>query len=684
MPAPFRYMLRRVLCPWDAERIIDETVDWCVRQRIDEIMWITETSGMYKELLPLDDIRTIVDRLHGARKSCDESGVTFSLNPLTTLGHGDYGHDIAARHPGIEMMVGYDGGVSRACACPLSPVWRELMAETFALYAQTGPARLWLEDDFRYINHRPQVGFGCYCQRHMDAFGEHLGEPVTREALVEAMLAPGEPHPWRALWLDFLETKLNEVTEQIRDAVHAVSPATEMGWMSCNPAAHELEGRRYNPQMRALAGEKTAAIRMNTTHFFERQHIDLLMEDEALKKAIPQLPDVTTRCSEIETIPHSGYNTSAARIGAQATWAAVLGVPNQTMNIFDYVGTPISEVPIYDDMLRSRRDGFAALAEVFGALPRFRGIGIPGEPAAARYVHADERESGMSRLMAREGGWVDPLRAFGMPVHSTKDEAVTAMTGQAARCMSKRELETIFSRGVLLDASAVATLEAMGCADLAGVRIKHVAQQRERPTGPEQLIDPAFAGGDKRYTWTYGIGRFAAFELADDTRMISQVVDADGEFLYPGAVTFENRLGGRVVSLPYFFQGAGMDTYQKGPPRFFYSPYRRQQFHAIIRWLARGPAPMTVHAHHWTLPHRADGDGQIGLAVMNVNADDWRGVRLSCALDAPPKQVEWLDIDARRAVLPDSAWQHRDGELTVELDTNVPTYRTVAVIVGAA
>lgn len=64
--APVTYMLRRTLCPWRPEEIIRETVDWCVQQNVDEIMWISESSGMYKELLPLDDIRTIVERLQTA------------------------------------------------------------------------------------------------------------------------------------------------------------------------------------------------------------------------------------------------------------------------------------------------------------------------------------------------------------------------------------------------------------------------------------------------------------------------------------------------------------------------------------------------------------------------------------------------------------------------------------------
>lgn len=678
------YMLRRKLCPWDAQRIIDETVDWCVEHQVDEIMWITETSAMYKELLPISEIRKIVQTVHTAKQRCDDKGVIHSINPLTTIGHGDFGHDIAARHPGMEMMVDYRGGVSQACACPLSPVWQELMIETFALYAETHPVRLWLEDDWRYLNHGPNVRFGCYCDRHMQAFSAHMGETITREALVEAMLRPGEPHPWRAAWLDFLENLLNDVSVKIREAVHAVSPSTELAWMACNPAAHEAEGRRYGPQMEALAGDGTAAIRMNTTCFHERRIIDMLGTDEALKKAIVQLPGTTTRCTEIETIPHSAYTVSAARIGAQIEWGTILGVPNHTLNIFDYVGTPVSESPLYAPMLRDRKAAFAAFHEAFHALTRFRGIGIPRDPGGIRQTHTDGQEQDMASLLPHETGWSDTLRAFGMPIHYTKNEPITAITGQAVRCMSEAEMEAIFARGVILDASAVQTLEQIGRADLAGVRVKDTVMQRGRPIGPEELTDVDFAGGAHRYTWTFAMGRIAIFEIENGAHPISRIVDADGQPLYHGAVIHDNKLGGRTVCFPYFMQGQGMDPYDKGPSRYFYSPYRRQQMHALVRWLNRGPAPMIVHTHNWVLPHRADGDGRIGLAAMNVNADAWEGVQMTCALDTAPQRIDWLDIDGRRRSLPETAWTHAEGELRLQLDANVPTYRSVAVVLETA
>ena len=54
------YMLRRTLCAWKTEALIAETVDYCRRAAVDEIMWISESSGRYRELLPLPQIEKLV------------------------------------------------------------------------------------------------------------------------------------------------------------------------------------------------------------------------------------------------------------------------------------------------------------------------------------------------------------------------------------------------------------------------------------------------------------------------------------------------------------------------------------------------------------------------------------------------------------------------------------------------
>ena len=675
------YMLRRVLCPWRAEEVVEDTLRHAGEARLDEIMWITESSGMYKELPTLDEVDRIVERLGPARERTVAAGLLYSINPLTTLGHGDYGRDGAEVHPEIEWMVGMAGGTARFCACPLSPAWRELIAETFARYAATQPTRLWIEDDFRYANHMPNVRFGCFCERHLAAFAERVGERVEREAVVAALLQPGEPHPWRAAWLDFMDGTLADTGRMIREAVHAVSPETEMGWMSTTPSVMEVEGRRPRRLLEALAGDGRAAIRMPTTCYIETGPRDLYIEDLGLKKMLPQLPERTTRCTETETFPHSIYSCSAARIGAQIAWACVLDVPNQTLNIYDYLGASMERTAGYTEMLRERKPLCEALAETFGGA-RPRGVGLLGDPESARFTHA-EAAAHMSSLYVRETGWATPLRAVGAPVCFSHDESVTAITGQALRARSTDEIEAVFARGVLLDLSALQTLQDMGLSDLAGVRVGDVVPRRGRPVGPEELTDPDFAGGRDRYTWTYGFPEIGVLAPAASARQISRIVDPGGEPLWPGVVLFENRLGGRAATFPYRAAGRDPDPYADGLYQSFYSELRRDQLRAVLRWLGRGSTPLLADATGWTLPHRADAEGRIAVAVMNLNLDAWSRVGLAAAVDGEVRRVERLGPNGEWRELDAAEWHVREGELTVELSGPVRTLELVAVRVEA-
>jgi len=673
------YMLRRTLSPWKLDETIAEAVEFCQRNLVDEIMWISESHARYRELPPLPTVEELVANLRVAKARGEAAGILYSINPLTTLGHGDYGGDGAKTHPGMEFMVDYKGGRAKFCPCPLSPVWRDLITRTYALYASTRPVRLWMEDDFRYFGHGPSVSFGCYCDRHMAEFGRRIGRTIGREELVGAILRPGEPDPLRAAWLEFLEWSLADAAGMVARAVHEVSPETRLSWMSSTPAIHELEGRRPDVQIRAFMDGGETAIRMSTTHYHENSPRDMLVQDEALKKMTIHLPAKVKKCTEIESMPHGLYAKSAERIAAQMAWGCVVNVPNQTLNIFDFIGSPLSETPLFADMLRTRKPALDQLARCFAEVPRPRGIAIPSHPQVGRFVRT-KAGADMTELMARDGGWADPLRAFGMSVVWGAEEAVTAVTGEGLRGYTEQELRALFGRGVLLDLSAARTLADMGLASLAGVTPGETIPFRTRETGEEELTDPEFGGAPRRYTWGYGMS-VGALALGAGARAISRVMDTRERVLAPGITLFENELGGRVATVPYDCCGTSLDTYQKGPSIFFYSEARKEQMRAVARWLGRGLPPLTVEANGWTLPHRADGPGLVALAAMNINYDAWPGVGMTCGVDKPVRRVRWLRTNGRWATLTGTAWRQSGAELRLRVDTPVPTHGVLAVAV---
>jgi hypothetical protein len=672
------YMLRRVIPMWKPQEAIDEVVAFCRQHHIDEMMWKDESSGAFHELLTIPEVELRTKWLQRASEHLRKIGVKHSINVMTSLGHGDYGQNAEERHPGLEFFVDYNGNQSKSCACPISPIWRNVISETYRLYASTNPVRLWVEDDFRCYNHGP-ASFGCCCKRHMAEFGKRVGQEVSREELVQAILKPGRPHPWRTTWLRFQEECMVDAAATIREAVHSASPSTQLGWMSITPFMVELEGRGFNAQVKAFAGAGTAAIRMQTTHFHEVNPRGMLVEDESLKKAIYQLPAGTVRCTEIEACPHSLYTKSASWIEAQMAWACVLNVPNQTLNVFDYIGTPMDVTPNTCEMLRTSKKTLESIAQKFCGDTEFRGIGLLSNPYSADYVHASEGKK-ILELLAKETGWADVLRGFGMPVVCSDTEDVSAVTGQALRRFNSKEIRKLFSRGVLLDLSALRVLDEMGLSRLAGVKLDGEFIQRSRPVGPEHLTDPAFGGGKHRFTWMYAVSDtriIGILKPARAARIISQILDTELKAIAPGAVLYENELGGRVAVFPHDFSGKDPDEYNKGTNNFFYSEYRKKQIQAVIRWLGKETVPLIVQANGWVLPHRSDVGGNVLLAAMNLNYDEWNELKMECSVKGKVKQVQVMNPDGKWKTQ-NGNWKQSGSGFVLEIKVKVPTLRMVA------
>lgn len=675
------YMLRRVLPLWKPEEAIEEVLSFCRRNHVDEVMWKDESSGSFHELLTIPEVKDRAKLLQMAADRLKGTGIKHSINVLTSIGHGDYCYDVMERHPGIEVFVDYYGVRSRGCACPMSPVWRKIISETYRIYAMTKPVRIWVEDDFRLFNHGP-ASLGCCCDRHLSEFGRLIGKKISREELTKAVLKPGEPHPWRKPWLRFQEECMLEVARMIREAVHSASPSSQLGLMVAQAPLFEAQGVGINALMKAFGGKEGAAIRIHLTSFSEGNPRMMLPADESLKGMIPRMPENTVLCTEVENCPHSLYSKSAYASYSQMVWGCVLNVPNQTLNLFDYIGTPMDVDPNMADMLKNGRKVLDSISGEFCADPVFRGVGLLSHEYSADNTHASEGAKAWE-MMARESEWADVLRAFGFPIVYSFSEEVTAVSGQAFRSMPKEDIRKVFSRGVLLDLAALKVLHEMGLGDLAGVEIEKEITARTIPMGSELLTDPDFGGAKHRLTWggvTCVSKKIGVLKPAKGARVISQILDPDLKPMFPGAIIHENTLGGRVAVYPEDFSSVfTADPCRKGTAPHFYSEYRRIQMQAVIKWLGKGKVPMMVRANGWILPHRSDMKDKVALAVMNINTDNWKTIKIEACVQSRVKRVKVMD---RKGVwkLLSKGWKQNKDKFEMEVKADLPLYGLFAAV----
>lgn len=641
---PGIYALRRTLPSWsfdERDERLKELLTFCKDCSIDEVIVKTDAEEFSHGIPTLEWLMKYMPMLTRARDGLRANGVEFSINPWVTVGHLDRGRDLRETFPDFTWMVGHDGTEPHASACPLSAGWRNHTIKLWQLYASLEPNVIWIEDDIRTFNHLP-ARYGCFCQLHMSTFSERIGEKVTREQLVAALLQPGPPHQWREAWLDFQRHCIEDTCGVLADAVYEVSPNTYMGLMSSGPDCHNIEGRDWKRLAEVLGRGKPIYSRPTLGGYSETS-LDLLYYGAAeIKRTRFVCPPGTIEQTEIENIPSTGYSKSAAFTFLQIAMSVSHGCDGATLNLFDHVGSPMSIEPNQANMLAGERNFIEALAESHSSNGVFAGVRVLHHERGS-YVRRLAEGSDYSDLAAYEYGWERALNALGFATTYTRSPLV-AVNGQMIDAYSDDEIRSMLSGGVLVDIIAAEVLTRRGFGEMLGFDIDSMEYiHGTQAISAEELTDPDFAGEPKRFmTATLPTlvkdARFGRIILHDGARAISRLVDPDTKPICDFAAVFENSLGGRVAVLPLDINAA------MGPALL--NHYRRMQIRAILDWLGRGKLPAAVEGGVYPLAYRMDFDDRIMLGVFNLSHDNWPQVAWDICLEGKQvKTVETLNAD---------------------------------------
>ena len=650
-----KYALRRTMPPWKPKETIDELVELAPRYELDEVIFKIDSEEFSHGLYTVDLIKPFIPWLADARERLAQIGVAMSINPWVTLVHCERGRDCRAAHPDMDWMVDHDGTTAKASPCPLSPAWRKLMADIYALFASTKPRVLWLEDDIRTFNHSP-VEFSCFCDLHLAAFEHRTGKRRTRQELVANILAPGPPHEDRAYWFDLLGQTMVDVAAVFEKAVHHVSPETHLGLMTSHPNWHAAEGRRWQDFCSTLAGGRTLVVRPCMGNYRENNARGLYDADALVRRTLACLPRPVEIQTEMESFPMTLYSKSCAFTRLQNAMTFVLGADAVTMNMYDHCGSPMEDWPQYGRMLARAKPFLNAIAE--RALPDAteRGVGLLHHPRGADATILPENAR-FPDLVQKGGGWRDALHAMGLTT-TFQDAPVRAVTGQILRAFPREDLDRFLSQGLLLDASAARTLLDMGLGEAIGLTGAEPFNKLDIALSAEENLDADFGVPGAFQTMTALTPRrdFASLSLADGARAISVYVDPDRRRHMPAMVLFENDLGGRVAVCAA--------DHSDGTDIPFLNQHRQRQLLAITRWLARGSVGLFVEADAWPWAIRRDYDDYTLVAVANLTLDPWPGFAMTLSVDG-------RRFDKIERAHGDGAWKKCPAHKREELDGHV-------------
>jgi hypothetical protein len=97
-------------------------------------------------------------------------GLDMQICLSSTIGHTDEW----TVPGGWPTMVGSDGIVAKAVACPRAAKFKEYLCATARKYAELKPTVIWLDDDFR-MSHHPPADHACFCGTCLARFGDETG-----------------------------------------------------------------------------------------------------------------------------------------------------------------------------------------------------------------------------------------------------------------------------------------------------------------------------------------------------------------------------------------------------------------------------------------------------------------------------------------------------------------------------
>ena len=603
--------------------------------RIDDVAVFANVEELNTGHMAFEEQDVYLELMRTLTRLLAEKGVSLSVNQWHSVMHADLGKRFA---PGqnFRPMVDPEGRASELCVCPLCENWQAYISRLYARYAALEPSILWVEDDFRLHNHAPLAWGGCFCERHMALYSAAAGKTLTREEFVRGVLQPGEPHPYRKIWLDVSRDTMLSAAAAIGGAVRAVSAKAKVGLMSSAPHIHAAEGRDWHALLRTLAAGRPPVDRVHLPGYQEASPAGYMQGFNMVSMLTRAfLPPETEVYPELENFPFSRFSKSRRFTRFQLLSALPLDLAGMTIDLYDLNGNGIVWEDGYQQMLRDTKDYLNALTKEGVFKGERQGVRVLCSPQSAYTLHTPEGRR-MEELYPHEAFWAGLLPAMGVPYAYCSDPAplagqVVAAAGQVLRNWNAETLEQLFRNNfVLLTGDALETLCDRGLEGLAGVESARWLEQDSGAFAYEQV------SGEREYCGRRH-ARASAVLVAGDALEVRYAPGAQVEeytALYDSyrrrAAPCQAVVDGRVLIYPF-----GHLPEPPAIPPMLLNSVRQAVLQDVLR-AANAPFPMVAGQPYLEPYCFCDGAG-LHLYLVNAATDPVDGAAL--AVRSAPEQV---------------------------------------------
>ncbi|MFA5203980.1 MAG: hypothetical protein WC708_06190 [Lentisphaeria bacterium] len=607
----------------------------------DEITFFTSETHAP---LPLAELRRRAAILKDRMGEVRQAGWRTGINLLATIGHHEENleNSLAGAY---TRATDLGGKVSRGSFCPNDPRFRgEYVKPLYEILARAEPDYLWIDDDVRLAGHMP-IGHICFCDACLELFHQEYGTAYSRDTLKAAFDTGAGPDKLvvRRAWLQHNRNTVASLLGLIERTVHAVRPRLPLGFMD---GSRFYEGFDLDTWAAALAGPDGAEVywRPGGGCYEERTPDEFINKAHEMGRDAAVLPaTVRSIQSEIECFPYERLAKSTQAVAFEAAVYIAGGCTGAAYNVLSMYDEPLTEYEPLVARLAAVRPFLDRLADAVGR-------------TAPTGIFTGWGKDSFSTRNLRRGEWLgdppapapalshaDALFHLGLPVAYQADQAqVFALSSDSVRVLSDQGIRDMLSRGVFLDARALAALNEMGYGELTGFEVvaKHEADMIERLLPHPLNGDYAGRCRDCRQSFLFWKKTAYSLRPRPGAEVLAELVDYRYQTVAAcGMGVFENALGGRVCVAGYY------------PWTRLENQAKATQMKTVFRWLARDTLGAYVPSYHRiSLWDRVLADGRHAVALANCYLDPAEQVELMLLTDAAAVRVS--DMANRETLIP--------------------------------
>lgn len=615
---PFKYIFRFCCDPGFNDREeIDALLQYADEADVDDVAIFANVEEINTGHMRFEEQDIYLALMKEIRDLLAPKGITISVNQWHSVMHADLGKKFLPEQ-NFRPMVDIKGNQAQLCVCPLCENWQSYIGKIYARYAELNPSILWVEDDFRLHNHDPLVWGGCFCDEHMKIYSQKAGKELTREEFLAGVLQPGEPHPYRKIWLDTARETMLSAARAISKAVREVSAQPKVGLMSSVPYVHAAEGRDWHAILNTLADGQVPVNRIHLPGYQETvpsTYLNNLNMVSMMNRAM--IPENTEVYPELENFPFSLFSKSRRFTRFQLLSGLPLNLAGITIDLFDLNGNGIVFEDRYQDMLKDVKPYLNKLTSLGVFKGKRKGVQVLYSQRSSYYMHTTAGES-MEELYPQECFWAGLLPAMGIPYaycDRIPENEIVATSGQVLRSFTREEVTTLFEKNfVILTGDAAEVLLELGLGHLAGIESAKWVKQDNGTYAFEQVTNGKTYRGRKN-------ARASAIVVCSDVLDVTYRADAKVEEYSAMFDSYRRRnlpcqcvVNDRVLIYPYGHFGAPGHI-----PVMLMNTLRQEILQDVLR--SADPALPMVLGNPYLEPHYLEHEGNEYLYLVNGSSD---------------------------------------------------------------